>query len=343
MKRLAIRLEDLAERANLVLAVWKASRGKTAQPAVARFLAGLDGNLDVLAASILDGSAPSGHASRFVIHDPKQRVIHAACFADRVLHHAILNLAEPRFETMLVASTYACRPGKGVHAAVAAVQQGLRAWPWFVQVDVDAYFPSIRHDLLLALLARRFKGAGFLDLLGRIVARGCSSGVPGCGLPIGALTSQHFANAFLDSADRLLLDLPGTGAHVRYMDDIFWGCASRAVAEDSLTLLATHLETGRGLRLKAGPRIARSAEGARYCGFRVRQGVVLPSPRKMHRFRAAMARIEQAQFAGQADEGQIQRAADTGLATLAGCQSLDFRRRVLAAGVYSEGSGCPST
>lgn len=260
MKRLAIRLEDLAERANLVLAVWKASRGKTAQPAVARFLAGLDGNLDVLAASILDGSAPSGHASRFVIHDPKRRVIHAACFADRVLHHAILNLAEPRFETMLVASTYACRPGKGVHAAVAAVQQGLRAWPWFVQVDVDAYFPSIRHDLLLALLARRFKGAGFLDLLGRIVARGCSSG-----------------------------------------------------------------------------------EGARYCGFRVRQGVVLPSPRKMHRFRAAMARIEQAQFTGLADEGQIQRAADTGLATLAGCQSLDFRRRVLAAGVYSEGSGCPST
>ena len=205
MKRLAIGLEQLAERSNLELACWKAARGKTA------------------AASILDGSAPQGRASRFVIHDPKRRVIHAACFADRVLHHAIFNLAEARFETMLVDSSYACRPRKGVHAAVAAVQRGLRAWPWFVQVDVDAYFPSIRHDLLLELLARRFKGAGFLALVARIV-EGCATNGVGRGLPIGALTSQHFANAFLDAADRLILAHPGTGSHVRYMDDMFWGC-----------------------------------------------------------------------------------------------------------------------
>ena len=226
MKRLAIGLEALAERSNLELACWKAARGKTARPAVARFLAEREGRLEALAASILDGSAPQGRASRFVIHDPKRRVIHAACFADRVLHHAIFNLAEARFETMLVDSSYACRPGKGVHAAVAAVQRGLRAWPWFVQVDVDAYFPSIRHDLLLELLARRFKGAGFLALVARIV-EGCATNGVGRGLPIGALTSQHFANAFLDAADRLILAHPGTGSHVRYMDDMFWGCASR--------------------------------------------------------------------------------------------------------------------
>ena len=89
--------------------------------------------------------------------------------------------------------------GKGVHAAVLAVQRGLRAYPCFVQVDIDGYFPSIRHEPLLDLLGRRFKGDAFLRLLARIVACGATSGA-GVGLPIGALTSQHFANAFLDSA-----------------------------------------------------------------------------------------------------------------------------------------------
>ena len=341
MKRLAIGLEQLAERSNLELACWKAARGKTARPAVARFLAEREGRLAALAASILDGSAPQGRASRFVIHDPKRRVIHAACFADRVLHHAIFNLAEARFETMLVDSSYACRPGKGVHAAVAAVQRGLRAWPWFVQVDVDAYFPSIRHDLLLELLARRFKGAGFLALLARIV-EGCATNGVGRGLPIGALTSQHFTNAFLDAADRLILAHPGTGGHVRYMDDIFWGCASRAVAEDSLAALVDHLQVARGLRLKSSLRVARSGEGLRYCGFRVRRGVVLAGPRKMTRFRAALARIESLRCTGVASEAECQRAWDASLATLVGCTSYRFRQSVLAARGYSREPGCPS-
>jgi RNA-directed DNA polymerase len=341
MKRLAIRLEDLAERSNLLLATWKAARGKAARPPVARFLAGLERNLDALAESILAEKAPLGRASRFVIHDPKRRVIHAACFADRVLHHAILNRAEARFETMLVDSSYACRPGKGVHAAVAAVQRGLRAWPWFVQVDVDGYFPSIRHDLMLELLARRFKGAGFLNLLARIVERGATNG-PGRGLPIGTLTSQHFANAFLDSADRLLLAHPGTGAHVRYMDDVFWGCASRMAALDSLAALSAHLRDERELRLKARVRVARSTEGLRFCGFRVRQGGVLPSSRKMVRFRAAIARLEMARGTGLASELEAQRAWDASLATLSGCTSVGFRRTVLADYAYSRESGCLS-
>lgn len=342
MHRQAITLEALADRQNLALATWKAARGKTGRPAVARFLAHLEHHLDELADAILGERAPAGRASAFVIHDPKRRTIHAACFADRVLHHAILNLAEARFERMLVDGCYACRPGQGVHAAVAAVQRALRAWPIFVQVDVDAYFPSIRHDRLLELLARRFKGARFLRLLARIIESGTSSG-PGLGLPIGALTSQHFANAYLDSADRLLLAHPGCGRVVRYMDDIFWACDSRQDAERSLAALSTHLQQERGLRLKARVRIASSDAGTQFCGFRVRQGVVLASPRKLARFRAATQRIDVAAAAAVVSETDLQRAADLALATLCGCQSLDFRRRLLAAGghcaVYSAASG----
>ncbi|MCB1914699.1 MAG: hypothetical protein KDG52_03125 [Rhodocyclaceae bacterium] len=329
MKRLAIPPAAIAERKNLLLASWKACRGKRRRPAVAHFLADLDRNIDHLADAIRRGSAPQGVSSRFVIHDPKRRVIHAACLADRILHHAILNLAEPRFEAMLVDSCYACRPGKGVHAAVAAVQRGLRRWPWFVQVDVDAYFPSIRHELLLDLLARRFKGADFLALLARILRVGATAG-PGRGLPIGALTSQHFANAFLDSADRLVLARAGCGGHVRYMDDLFWGCASRAAAEDSLAALDAHLREAKGLALKARPRIARSREGARFCGFRVRQGVILPGARKMARFRAAMMRIDALHRAGLVDEADCQRAWAVHRSALHGAASQGLRRRLLA-------------
>jgi hypothetical protein len=90
-------------------------------------------------------------------------------------------MVEARFEPCWWTAAVCLPPGK-VHRAVLAVQRSLRRWPWFVQVDVDGYFPSIRHDLLMALLRRRFKGAGFLALLQRILDGGATAG-PGRGCP----------------------------------------------------------------------------------------------------------------------------------------------------------------
>ena len=330
MQRDAISLHDLANRDNLLLATWKAARAKRTRPAVARFLADLDGNLERLAQNILHARAPLGRMRRFVIHDPKRRVITAACFADRVLHHAILNLAEPRFERMLVDSCYACRPGKGVHAAALAVQRNLQRWPWLVQVDVSGYFPSIDHGMLKALLAQRFKGDGFLALLGRIIDCGMAE-TSARGLPIGALTSQHFANAYLDAADRMLLEHREVHAQVRYMDDIVWWCPTLAAAVTTLDTLRRFLWQTRKLRLKPAAHIGRSTQGLTFCGYRVRQGVVLARSRKLSRYRAGLARVQSAIDNGDASALQGQRAYDALLASLAGAQTLGFRRRVHAA------------
>jgi RNA-directed DNA polymerase len=346
MQREAIRLEQIADRNNLLRATWKAARGKQHRPVVARFLDDLDGRLNHLADAILQEQAPLGRCRRFVIHDPKRREITAACFADRVLHHAIMNLAEPRFERMLVESTFACRPGKGVHAAIKAVQNHLRCYPWLVQVDIQSYFPSIDHDILKKLLATRFKGTAFLRLLERIIASADPSS-SGCGLPIGSLTSQHFANAYLDSADRFLLNHSAVCAHVRYMDDIVWWCRSRQDATETLQLLRDFLWQARKLTVKATVQIRQSRQGLCFCGFRVRQGIVLPSSRKLSRYRAGLRRINTARTNAAVGEQQMQRAYDNLLATLNGTQSLTFRQRLLGnddpeIDLYTIGSGCRS-
>lgn len=332
MRRLAISLQQISARDNLLLATSKAARGKQARPEIARWLAKLESNIAHLSQAILNGSAPDGRMRRFTIRDPKVRQISAACFADRVLHHALLNLTEQRFEQALVGSSYACRAGKGVHAASAAVQGALRRFAWWVQVDVAAYFDSIDHGRLKALLSTRFKGEA-LSLMGRIIDRGGSGGV---GLPIGALTSQHFANAYLDGADRWLLAHGAVRAHVRYMDDTVWWCESREAAVDVLRAYIVWLCAERDLSLKPNVRMGASERGLQFCGFRVKPGIVLPSARKLARYREQAERLGRAQ-AGGMPIAILQRAHDVMASTLAHTQSARFRRRV-SAGVlaYSE-------
>ncbi len=342
MKRVAITLQEIAARPNLLLAVHKAARGKQFRAPVAQWLSALEPNLATLTTSILDGTAPQGTQRRFTIFEPKRREISAACFADRVLHHAILNLAEPRFERMLVPSTFACRIGLGVHAAMQAVQRNLRRFEWCVQVDVQGYFAAIDHAVLKALLARRFKGAGLLALLGRIIDAGDGAGSASRvvatdlptglakGLPIGALTSQHFANAYLDAADRWLLARSEVRAHVRYMDDIVWWCDSAEAAAHSLLHCRQWLADELKLTLKQNARISRSECGLAFCGFRIRPGIVLPSSRKQMRYRQGARRLIGADAADMASAAQLQQAHDVLAASLARCQSLDFRRRIWA-------------
>lgn len=345
MKRQAVTLDALADRPNLALAAWKAAQGKRHRPAVARFMADLDTQLAGLGCRIRASQVPSGAASRFTIHDPKRREISAACFEDRVLHHAILNLTEARFERALVDSVYACRSGLGVHAAVAAVQRGLQRHAWVVQVDVKGYFASIDHGLLLAQLARRFKGADFLALLERVV-RGMGPGgprqdrmhrmdaaadpavPPGKGLPIGALTSQHFANGFLDPADRWLLAQPGVQAHVRYMDDIVWFCADRASAQATLAGLRRLLADDLLLQLKSRVVLRPCAEGLLFCGFRIRPGVVLAGRRKLKRLRQAAGRLQASAARADVTDRQRQRALDVAVAATLPAETRRLRERL---------------
>ena len=327
MKRQFIALTDIADYNNLLTATWKAAKSKQHRTEVQNFMKALDGNLQQLSTAILQNHAPAAQYRQFYIHDPKLRLITAVCFEDRILHHAIMNLAEPVFERSLIPQTYACRPNKGVLKAVQQVQQNLRRFPWFVKVDIQSYFQSIDHFRLFELLTRRFKGDAFLNLLWHIIDSYHATNNKG--LPIGSLTSQHFANYYLDGADRFLYQHKQVGAVVRYMDDILFWCHNKTDAKQLLHELKNYLVTERLLNLKDNVQINRSKYGVSYCGYRVLPTTLRLSLRKKRRYRQLRQRWEAKWQAGEIDSLKLQQAYDAVHALTLHTDSVNWRKRNL--------------
>jgi len=188
MKRSRVGISEVADWHSLVTAFARAALGKCGRADVERYRRELDGELRLLHEGLLRGDYPVGRMRRFTIRDPKPRVIHAPCFRERVLHHALVAQMGPVMDRALVHDVYACRIGKGAHVAVQRVQHHARRWPWYAQIDIRQYFSSIDHRALLGLIARKFSDHDLLALVARIVA--AHENAPGRGLPIGALTSQ---------------------------------------------------------------------------------------------------------------------------------------------------------
>jgi retron-type reverse transcriptase len=152
----------------------------------------------------------------FTITEPKERIIAVAPFRDRVVHHALVNIIEPIFEKRFIYDSYATRKDKGTHKAIERAQSFLRKNPWYLKMDIRHYFASINHAVLIRLIERTIKDPFILDLCKAIISRG---GAEGTGLPIGNLTSQFFANVYLNAFDQYVHEVLRMPAYLRYMDD----------------------------------------------------------------------------------------------------------------------------
>lgn len=308
MKRSTVSLEDVAAWDNLARAAHRASVGKRDRQEVREFFLHLHANLDDLRAGILDGQIEVGQAHTFRIRDPKPRVIHAPCFRERVLHHALMNHIGPVLERSLIDDTFACRVGRGTLAAVSRCQQHVKRFGWFAKMDVRQYFANIDHRILIQQLQRKFRSEELLALLHRIIDS--HSDGDRCGLPIGALTSQCFANFYLGPLDRFLLEQRQVRGMLRYMDDfIFWADSRRQVLA---TEHACRDFLGEQLRLtaKPGPQINRSGSGVTLCGFRVFPGTIRLASSRRRRFRRGKRKWEQRWLAGEIDSPELQRGYD---------------------------------
>lgn len=329
MKRAGNLFEQIVDRENLRLAFCTAMLGKRDRADAREYAQNLEIRLSAMEDALWRGTFPLGRYHQFVIHDPKRRTITAPCFSERVLHHAIMNVCEPVFECWLIDDTYACRAGRGRDAAIKRAQYFARRHSFFLKMDIRKYFDSISHDNLVCRLERLFKDIRLVDLLERIIFS--FQGVAGRGLPIGSLTSQHFANFYLGWFDRFVKEKLHVKGYVRYMDDmLLWG-ESAATMQATLDRSRDYLGGILGLAVKPHPYINRTTHGVDFLGCRVLPDRVKLNRRSRVRFRRKMVDLENQYLVGKIDEQELQQRATALIAftQAAGAKSWNFRRAVL--------------
>jgi len=226
----------VASLENLWEALRKAKKGKRGNPEVAAFEYDAEENLVRLREELVAKEYFPGPYRSFFIQDPKRRLISAAPFRDRVVHHALCNVTEPIFERTFIGDSYANRKNKGTHQALDRAQAFSRRYKHVLQCDLRQFFPSIDHEIQRGIFARKIADPDVLWLIETILAGG--RGVleeqytmvyfPGDdlfavnrprGLPIGNLTSQLWANLYLNELDQFVKRQLGCRGYVRYADD----------------------------------------------------------------------------------------------------------------------------
>ncbi len=275
--------EKIASWDNLLLAAKKAQKGKRYLPDVAAFHLRQEENLLQLQRELLAKTYQPGAYHTFLIHDPKERMISAAPYRDRVVHHALCNAIEPVFENGFIHDSYANRKGKGTHKAIERYQHFAKQYRYVLKCDIRKFFPSIDHTVLKQELRRKICCRGTLWLIDAIVDNSNPQEehtvyFPGddlftpyeCrrGLPIGNLTSQFWANVYLNRFDHFVKESLKVPGYVRYVDDFV------LFSNDKRQLLAwkTALENELAkLRLLLHPTKTQAhptAKGAPFLGFR---------------------------------------------------------------------------
>lgn len=198
----------------------RARRGKSDRAEILRFEQNLEENLIQLQNELIWGEYRTSPYRLFCVYEPKQRLVASLPFRDRVVQHALVEQMEPIWEWRFIYHSYACRPGKGMHAGAHQAQAWLReirrrhGRVYALKADISKYFPSIDHDVLIAQLERHVACARTLDMSREII----ESWGPR-GLPIGNLTSQLWANVYLHDLDMHCKQGLRLRRFMRYMDD----------------------------------------------------------------------------------------------------------------------------
>ncbi|MFM2433236.1 MAG: hypothetical protein RLZZ511_4450 [Cyanobacteriota bacterium] len=292
MKRHNHLWEEVTAFENLLKACRQAQKGKRFRPNVLAFNYNLEAELLQLQQELRAKTYQPGEYRTFSIYEPKPRLISAAPYRDRVVHHALCNVIIPIFDRTFIHHSYANRVGYGTHCALRQFTEWMRSHRYILQCDIQKYFPSIDHKVLKSMLKTKIKCPKTWWLIRQIIdfsnpQQSIIEYFPGDdlltpierrrGLPIGNLTSQFLANCYLNSLDHFVTEQLGIKHYLRYVDDFCLFGDDMPVLADARQAIEIFLET---LRLKIHPiksQLFETKVGASFVGFRVQpMGIAFP-------------------------------------------------------------------
>jgi retron-type reverse transcriptase len=284
MKRYGNLYGKITDFGNLLSASQKAQKGKRFKINVLKFNYNLEAELLQLQTELQDKTYQPGDYQTFFVYESKKRMISAAPYRDRVIHHALCNIILPIFERTFIHDSYANRVGFGTHRALERFTKFARSSKYILQCDIKKYFPSIDHSILKELIRKKIKCPDTLWLIDQIIDgsnkqetvieyfTGDDLLTPVMrkrGLPIGNLTSQFFANVFLNEFDHFVKEELKIKKYIRYVDDFVLLSDDRENLAESRIKIEEYLSK---LRLKIHPiksQLFATRKGPTFLGFRV--------------------------------------------------------------------------
>ncbi|MBD3282408.1 MAG: hypothetical protein GF387_02250 [Candidatus Portnoybacteria bacterium] len=226
---------ELVSLKNLFRAWDKFSLGKSRKEDMIKFWNNLEDNIFELHKDLKGLEYRHGAYERFVVNDPKKRIIHKAEVRDRVVHQIVFDYLGVFFEKSFIFDSYSSRINKGTHRAVKRLNLFCRKayfnnpyTCWALKCDINKFFDNIDHCVLFNLIKRKIKDVKALMLVEKILK---SFGCDQKGLPLGNLTSQLFANIYLNELDYFIKNILKIKKYVRFNDDFVIVCRDRDFLE----------------------------------------------------------------------------------------------------------------
>lgn len=305
MRRFGNLFEEIISFENILAASRKARKGKRFKAGTALFEYNLENNIFTIIDLLKSKTWQPGVYTDFYIHDPKKRMISAAPYFDRVVHHALINVIGPVLSRSFIYDTYACIKDKGTHKAVSRYREFQKKFPYVLKCDIQKYFQNIDHEILYIKIENKIKCRDTLWLVRTVIDSRCTKGetiyFPGDelftpvnrkkGIPIGNLTSQFFANLYLNDFDHYIKEEIKAGGYIRYCDDFVIFGESKQWLNTVKADIREYLATLRLRMHKNKSRVYTISDGVDFLGYRIFPEYMLVRKRIVKQYRKKLKKM----------------------------------------------------
>lgn len=351
MKKFNVTYEQITSYTNIYAAYLDARKGKSERNEIMRFSVELDSNLNSLYKELEEGRYKVGGYRIIYIHVPKKRLIMALQFRDRVLQWAIYRVLNPLYEKTYIKDSYACIKDRGREKAAARLQYWLRQVSrkpeqyYYLKLDISKFFYRVDHEILLEILKRRIKDPRLINLFSTIInsekrAFGLPLGVDPCevdpremlfdkGMPIGNLTSQMFANIYMNELDQYIKHELRIKHLIRYADDTVILVESKEKAHWALGKIETFLLEKLRLNLNSKTAIRPASCNVDFVGYVINKDEIRLRSATVKRMRSRIKYIVKAYERGEMTLKEVNATMQSYFGLLKHCTNAGLKENII--------------